>query len=151
MSFEAVDVYVLDSTPQQSPLAGVTVKVLSQDGTQAFTQGATDSSGHVGFLLPSASPGGTVYQLRMYQFGTSFTQPQYVTIDELQAQGRGVAGTPGRVRDFVRQGIDEGGANYLLCRFAFGDLLAEEARQSVDLFASEVMPEFGAAMELPAR
>ena len=79
MSFEAVDVYVLDSTPQQNPLVGVTVKVLSQDGTQVFTQGATDTSGHVGFLLPSA-PGGTVYQLRMYQFGTSFTQPQYITV-----------------------------------------------------------------------
>lgn len=80
MSLEAVDVYVLDSTPQQNPRVGVVVKVFSQDGTQAFTQGTTDTSGHVGFLLNATSPGGTTYQMRMYQFGTSFTQPQYFTV-----------------------------------------------------------------------
>ena len=80
MSFEAVDVYVQDSTPEHSPLVGVTVKVLSQDGTQTFTLGVTDSAGHVGFLLPSSPPDGTTYQLRAYQFGTSFTLPQYFTV-----------------------------------------------------------------------
>ena len=80
MSYESVDVYVLDSTPQQNPLVGVVVKVLSQDGTQTFTTGTTDTAGHVGFMLPSNPPDGTVYQLRAYRFGTSFTLPQFITV-----------------------------------------------------------------------
>lgn len=64
------------------------------------------------------------------------------TFDELQAQGRGIAGAPGTVCDFVREAVEQGGANYLLCRFAFGDLSAEESLQSTRLFAREIMPAF---------
>jgi hypothetical protein len=80
MSFESVDIYCYDSTPQQNPLVGVVVKALSQDGTQTFTMGTTDTTGHVGFMLPSSPPDGTVYQLRAYQFGTSFSLPQFITV-----------------------------------------------------------------------
>jgi alkanesulfonate monooxygenase SsuD/methylene tetrahydromethanopterin reductase-like flavin-dependent oxidoreductase (luciferase family) len=64
------------------------------------------------------------------------------TFDELQASGRGIAGSPGTVRDFLRQAMEEGGLNYLLCRFAFGDLAPAESLQSVKLFANEIMPAF---------
>ena len=37
-------------------------------------------------------------------------------------EGRAVAGTPDKVRDFLQRTIDDGGLNYLLCRFAFGDI-----------------------------
>ncbi|HSU05129.1 MAG TPA: LLM class flavin-dependent oxidoreductase [Acetobacteraceae bacterium] len=62
--------------------------------------------------------------------------------DEAEAQGRAVAGSPGRVRDFMRRVVSESGINYVLCRFAFGNLSADAALQSVFLFAREVMPAF---------
>jgi hypothetical protein len=79
VTFESVDIFLLDSTPNANPLAGAVVKILSQDGTQAFTMGATDVNGHVGFLLPVTAPS-TTYQLRAYRFGTSFALPQYLQV-----------------------------------------------------------------------
>ena len=39
--------------------------------------------------------------------------------------------------------IEESGVNYVLCRFAFGDIARDdEALQSARLFTSEVMPAF---------
>lgn len=64
------------------------------------------------------------------------------TFDEVEAQGRGVAGSPGKVLDALRRAVGEGGLNYMLCRFAFGDIFDAESRRSVELFAREVMPAF---------
>jgi alkanesulfonate monooxygenase SsuD/methylene tetrahydromethanopterin reductase-like flavin-dependent oxidoreductase (luciferase family) len=61
--------------------------------------------------------------------------------EEAEAQGRAVAGTPDKVRDFLQRTIDAGGLNYLLCRFAFGDITGQEALNSIDLFAKRVMPD----------
>ena len=44
--------------------------------------------------------------------------------------------------EYMRVWINRGGVNYLLCRFAFGDLTLAESLRSVELFASEVMPHF---------
>ncbi len=60
--------------------------------------------------------------------------------EEAEAQGRAVAGTPEHVREFLQTSIDEGGLNYLLCRFAFGDITCDEALQSVELFDRHVKP-----------
>jgi hypothetical protein len=76
VSFEAVDFYVNDSTPSANPVAGVVVKILSQNGSQVFSQVTTDASGHAGFLLPS----GATYQARFYKFAVSFTNPQLFTV-----------------------------------------------------------------------
>ena len=65
------------------------------------------------------------------------------TFDEVEAQGRGVAGSPAKVRDVLRRAVAEGGLNYVLCRFAFGDISEAESRRSVSLFTREVMPAFG--------
>ena len=46
--------------------------------------------------------------------------------EEAETQGRAVAGTPKQVRAFLQTSIDEGGLNYLLCRFAFGDITCDE-------------------------
>ncbi len=62
--------------------------------------------------------------------------------DEAEAAGRAVAGAPAKVRDVLRAVVAESGSNYLLCRFAFGDITRDEAQHSVDLFAREVMPAF---------
>ena len=51
MSTEAVDIYVYDSSPMANPVAGVTLKITSQDGKIFYTQVTTDSSGHAGLLL----------------------------------------------------------------------------------------------------
>lgn len=76
MAFQTVDVYVADTTPQKNPVANVTVKVLSQDGTIVFGLTTTDSNGHAGFLLPD----GTTYQFRFFKFSVSFINPQLFTV-----------------------------------------------------------------------
>jgi len=55
--------------------------------------------------------------------------------------GRMIAGSPRTVRELLQAQLDESGANYIACRFAFGDLSFDEARRSVELFAGEVMPQ----------
>jgi alkanesulfonate monooxygenase SsuD/methylene tetrahydromethanopterin reductase-like flavin-dependent oxidoreductase (luciferase family) len=57
-------------------------------------------------------------------------------------QGLAFAGSPQAVRQFVARARDEAGANYLALELAFGDIAEEEAGQSAELFAREVMPEF---------
>lgn len=56
--------------------------------------------------------------------------------------GLAFAGSPGSVRDFVARARDEAGANYLALEIAFGDISEEEAGQTAQLFAEEVMPAF---------
>ena len=53
--------------------------------------------------------------------------------------GFAFVGTPDEVRERMLAEIEAAGINYLLCRFAFGDLPFEVSRRSVDLFATEVM------------
>jgi len=61
---------------------------------------------------------------------------------EAEASGRAIAGTPDRISDYMREMVAEGGVNYVLCRFAFGDIAADEAENSARLFARDVMPNF---------
>lgn len=70
---------------------------------------------------------------------TALPSPRFA---EAEASGRAIVGTPDKVADFVRRTIAEADINYLLCRFAFGDIAAEEAEQSARLFARDVMPNF---------
>jgi alkanesulfonate monooxygenase SsuD/methylene tetrahydromethanopterin reductase-like flavin-dependent oxidoreductase (luciferase family) len=63
------------------------------------------------------------------------------SFDEAQQRGFGIAGTPDMVRDALQQQLAEARTNYLVCRFAFGDMTLEEGLRSVELFATEVMPE----------
>ncbi len=65
------------------------------------------------------------------------------SFDEAVSTGRALAGSPDVVRDGLRALAAESGVNYVLCRFAFGDMAAEAALRSVELFAREVMPAFG--------
>jgi len=75
-SYQSVDVYVKDSTPAESPVAGMMVRVFGTSGN-FFTQDTTDADGHVGFTLWSQD-----YDLRFYQFGSQVTQPQRITVSE---------------------------------------------------------------------
>jgi alkanesulfonate monooxygenase SsuD/methylene tetrahydromethanopterin reductase-like flavin-dependent oxidoreductase (luciferase family) len=67
--------------------------------------------------------------------------------EEAEQQGRAIAGTPDAVREFLQISIDEGGLNYLLCRFAFGDITCDEAIRSAQLFARHVRPAITPARE----
>jgi alkanesulfonate monooxygenase SsuD/methylene tetrahydromethanopterin reductase-like flavin-dependent oxidoreductase (luciferase family) len=62
--------------------------------------------------------------------------------DALERIGHGIAGSPTTVRDYLAALQRETGVNYVLCQMIFGDMSFEEARQSVSLFASDVMPAF---------
>ena len=64
------------------------------------------------------------------------------TFDEVQALGTAIAGSPETVRNFVRADSEATGANYFAPWLAFGDMALPEILQSVELFASEVMPAF---------
>lgn len=66
--YEAVDVRVVTSLPAAIPIAGVVVKVLSQDGSQVYCQQTTDAGGLTQLLLPLGT-----YQVRFFKFGVSFT------------------------------------------------------------------------------
>ncbi len=61
--------------------------------------------------------------------------------EDAEAQGRAVAGPPDKVRAALMKAADEGGLNYLLCRFAFGDITGDESLHSIDLFTRHVMPD----------
>lgn len=63
------------------------------------------------------------------------------TYDDAVSRGAVVAGSPSTVRETIARQCDISGANYFLCRFAFGDLTAAEAETSLDLFLNEVQPE----------
>ena len=64
--------------------------------------------------------------------------------DDSQQAGYGIAGAPGTVRDWLKAQIAEAGVNYLVCRFAFGDMTPAESHASLELFARNVMPELSA-------
>jgi len=72
------------------------------------------------------------------------TGPQFARVTEdfadAEAAGMGFAGTPAELRDALLGQVAETGVNYLVCRFAFGDLTHEEQLRSARLFAEEVMP-----------
>jgi alkanesulfonate monooxygenase SsuD/methylene tetrahydromethanopterin reductase-like flavin-dependent oxidoreductase (luciferase family) len=62
------------------------------------------------------------------------------TIEGSMAIGMSFVGSPVTVREKLRDAIAATGVNYLLLRFAFGDMSFAEALRSVELFAREVRP-----------
>ena len=83
--------------------------------------------------------------MKLWEKHGQLPSPQAIfppSFDEAEAAGRAMAGTPSLVRDALRALQAESGVNYVLCRFAFGDMTRVEAMRSVDLFTREVMPAF---------
>jgi alkanesulfonate monooxygenase SsuD/methylene tetrahydromethanopterin reductase-like flavin-dependent oxidoreductase (luciferase family) len=60
--------------------------------------------------------------------------------DTLRNMGVGLAGSPAEVGDTLERQLAESGANYFVCRFAFGDLSFDEAARSLKLFVEHIMP-----------
>lgn len=72
--------------------------------------------------------------------GRPQTHPRPPDFDTLMARGQGIAGSPQTVRELLAAQLAETGCNYVVGQFMFGDMTREECLQSIDLFASEVMP-----------
>jgi alkanesulfonate monooxygenase SsuD/methylene tetrahydromethanopterin reductase-like flavin-dependent oxidoreductase (luciferase family) len=71
--------------------------------------------------------------------------PRPADFDSLMARGQGIAGSPQTVTDFLRQQLAETRCTYFVGQFAFGDMTREECLNSIELFASDVMPALRAA------
>jgi alkanesulfonate monooxygenase SsuD/methylene tetrahydromethanopterin reductase-like flavin-dependent oxidoreductase (luciferase family) len=65
-------------------------------------------------------------------------------LDGIVKTGQAIAGSPQTVREAIERQAAESGVNYVLARFAFGDLSLEESLHSADLFAKAVMPALAA-------
>ena len=71
-------------------------------------------------------------------------------IDGQIADGRAIVGTPATVLKALQPQLAESGANYMVCRFAFGDLSLQESLRSVELFTKHVMPELRESVRIAA-
>ncbi len=84
------------------------------------------------------------YASFMYLWQRHGTVPQFTPFPEsfqqAQEMSLAVAGSPATVRHLLAEQIERAGVNYLLSRFAFGDLSVAESATSVELFAAEVLP-----------
>ena len=74
--------------------------------------------------------------------GTPHTMMFPEDFDALLAQGKAVCGSPATVRAQLAAQLRDSGCNYMLARFAFGDMRAEESLAAQRLFSREVMGEF---------
>jgi alkanesulfonate monooxygenase SsuD/methylene tetrahydromethanopterin reductase-like flavin-dependent oxidoreductase (luciferase family) len=76
---------------------------------------------------------------RRYGTGPRTVKPP-PTYAELVASGNGFAGSPETVAKGLTEQLKKSKVNYLLGHFMFGEMLLDEAKQSVELFGREVMP-----------
>ncbi len=86
------------------------------------------------------------YASFMFLWKKHDSAPQFAAFpedfDAVHKAGLAAVGSPETVRKLLASEIGQSGVNYLLCRFAFGDLSLQESQRSVDLFAAHVMPHF---------
>lgn len=68
------------------------------------------------------------------------------TYDEAVQREVAIIGSPDTVRRKLERIVGETGLNYVMGRFAFGDMPVERVRRSVDFFVKDVMPAFGAVV-----
>ncbi|MGA0571315.1 LLM class flavin-dependent oxidoreductase [Variovorax sp. VNK109] len=84
------------------------------------------------------------YASFMYLWHRHGTAPQFAPFPAefrtAQEMGLAIAGSASTVRQLLGEQIGRAGVNYLLSRFAFGDLNVAESTRSIELFAAEVMP-----------
>jgi alkanesulfonate monooxygenase SsuD/methylene tetrahydromethanopterin reductase-like flavin-dependent oxidoreductase (luciferase family) len=64
------------------------------------------------------------------------------TFEGIHAAGHFYAGDPAGAREWVARHRDIAGINYMALETCFGDMAKEEALQSAELLATEVMPHF---------
>ena len=64
------------------------------------------------------------------------------TFEGIHAVGHFYAGDPAGARDWVARHQDIGGISYMALETCFGDMTHDEALQSAELLATQVMPHF---------
>ena len=69
--------------------------------------------------------------------------PLAPTFEAAMESGMAFAGSPASTRDWVARSRDTAGIDYMALEIGFGDLTEGEIAQTAQLFAREVMPEFG--------
>ncbi len=90
--------------------------------------------------IPPLPPGKSLTELtRKYEELRKWNQT--VTYEQLLEQNVALFGDPARCREKIRV-MQEAGITYLLCFMNFGGLAHEKVRESMKLFAQEVMPSF---------
>ena len=82
--------------------------------------------------------------------GIPFPFPYPQTLEEHMAAGLSVVGSPRTVADAFAHELDASGGNAVIGHMIFGSLAYEDALQSIELFAREVMPVLKARAAVPA-
>ncbi len=94
------------------------------------------------------------YASFMFLWKKHNSAPQFAAFpedfDAVFKAGLAAVGSPATVRKLLESEIGQSGVNYMLCRFAFGDLTLRESMRSVDLFAKEVLPHLANRPKEPA-
>jgi len=94
------------------------------------------------------------YASFMYLWKKHGSAPQFAAFpedfDAVHKAGLAAVGSPATVRALLASEIRQSGVNYLLCRFAFGDLTLQESLRSVDMFSQDVLPHFAHARAVAA-
>jgi alkanesulfonate monooxygenase SsuD/methylene tetrahydromethanopterin reductase-like flavin-dependent oxidoreductase (luciferase family) len=70
------------------------------------------------------------------------------TIAPLVESGLAVVGRPETVREKLLEQAHDGGFNYLIGSFMFGDMSVSEAKTSIGLFHESVMPAFSESQKV---
>ena len=74
------------------------------------------------------------------RLGRTMTHPRPETWDGLVAQGRGFAGSPNSMVQYLSSELSSAKCNYCVIQPAFGDQTLNEMTESIELFTSQVMP-----------
>lgn len=74
------------------------------------------------------------------RYGQKPVQVWPESFEEMAAVGLAFAGSPSKVAEALQVQLKEVGANYLVGQFVFGDMSLAESTQSIELFASRVIP-----------
>ena len=68
--------------------------------------------------------------------------PWDATFDEAASHEQVLVGSPHTIKEYIARYVEESECNYFVGSFQWGDVTHEEASRSLDLFTSEVMPDF---------
>ena len=97
-----------------------------------------------------AAPAYKVWYDSLVSLWRKFRSVPYHFAESLElalARDAAIVGSPSTVRAEIERHVAGTGCNYFVTRFAYGSLTHEHAARSLALFASEVLPHFGAASD----
>ena len=75
------------------------------------------------------------------KLGSTARHPRPDNWDQLHGQGKGIAGSPATVAQFLSEQLRVSECNYLVGQFAFGDQSSAELQTSLELFRTQVWPQ----------